>query len=169
MIGRIFRRLALRIVRLGIRSRRILAVGLVALLVVIVAGTFGAGSRFGLSFPSSPEIGQRAEGEPSSTAQFLKGQELYDGKMVWEAYSERVLKEMQQRGITQDQLQQQMDRARQVGTRIEQVSYIGGYPISNGRSMQFYLVFRSDAGRRETVPVPYVFTLDATGKIDLVE
>ena len=35
--------------------------------------------------------------------------------------------------------------------------------------MQFYLVFRSDPGRRDAVPVPYVFTLDSVGKIDSVE
>lgn len=168
MIGRILRRIALRIVRLGIRRRRLIFLGAAALSALIVASVLGVGARFGLTVPTVSDIGQRAEGEPSATARYLKGQELYDAKMVWDSYSERVLREAQLRGLSLDETQKQLDRARQVGTKIEQVTYIGGYPISNG-SMQFYLVFRSDAGRREAVPVPYVFTLDAAGKIDFVE
>lgn len=168
MIGRVLRRLALRLVRLGIRRRRLIFLGFAALTTLIVAGVFGAGSRIGLSFPATPSIGQRADGEPEYTARYLKGQELYDAKMVWDSYSDRVLSEAQLRGLSLDDTQKQLDRARQAGNKIEQVSYIGGYPIPNG-SMQFYLVFRSDLGRREAVPVPYVFTLDAAGKIDSVE
>jgi hypothetical protein len=168
VIGRVLRRAALRLVRLGLRRRRIIFLGVTALIALSVAGLFGAGSRIGLTLPSTPSFGQRAEGEPEYTARYLKGQEIYDAKMVWDSYSDRVLREAQLRGLSLEDTQKQLDRARQTGTKIEQVSYIGGYPISNG-SMQFYLVFRSDPGRREAVPVPYVFTLDSSGKIDSVE
>ncbi|MSQ23663.1 MAG: hypothetical protein EXR58_03795 [Chloroflexi bacterium] len=168
VISRILRRVLLRLVRLSIRRRRVLLVGTLAVVGLVIAGTFGLGSRFGLALPNPGDLRPRADGEPSATAQYLKGQEVYDAHMVWDSYSERVLREAQQRGLSLDDTQRQLDRARQVGTKIEQIDYIGGYPIPNG-SMHFYVVFRSDPSRREAVPVPYVFTLDGSGKIDAVE
>src|SRR5688572_11866151 len=131
MIGRVLRRVALRLFRLGIRRRRFIFGSSALLAILVIAGMFGAGSRLGLNLPSAPSIGQRADGEPEHTARYLKGQEIYDAKMVWESYSDRVLREAQLRGLSLDDTQKQLDRARQTGTRIEQVSYIGGYPISN--------------------------------------
>ena len=168
VIGRVFRRLLLRFVRLGIRRRRVLFVGTVGVAVLVILGVLGLGSRLGLSFPNPGDLRARAEGEPPATAQYLKGQEVYDAHLVWDAYSARVISEAQQRGLSLDDTQRQLDRARQVGTKIEQIDYIGGYPIPNG-SMHFYIVFRSDPSRREAVQVPYVFTLDGAGKIDAVE
>lgn len=168
VIGRILRRVLLRVLRLGLRRRRLVFLGAVVVSVLIVAGAIGVGPRVGLSLPAPGDARPRAEGEPSSTASYLRGQENYDARMVWDAYSERVTRELQQRGLGLDETQRQLDRARQAGTRIAQINYVGGYPIPNG-SMHFYVVFRSDPNRREAVPVPYVFTLDATGKIDSVE
>ncbi len=171
VIGRVFGRLILRLVRLVMRRRRTIAVGSVALATLLVLSALGLFTGTGLSLPSvggSSTSHSRADSEPEATALYLRGQELYDAKMVWDAYSERVLREGQQRGLSLDDTQRQLDRARQTGTKIEKVDYIGGYPISNG-SMHFYVVFRSDPSRREPVPVPYVFTLDANGKIDSVE
>src|SRR5204862_2235150 len=118
MIIRVFRRLALRLVRLGIRRRRLIFLSSAALAILVVAGAFGAGSRLGLTLPSTPSIGQRAEGEPEYTARYLKGQEVYDAKMVWDSYSDRVLREAQLRGLSLDDTQKQLDRARQTGTKI---------------------------------------------------
>ena len=168
VIGRVLRRVMLRAARIVLRRRRTLFVGSLALAAVVVVGLLGLFSSAGLSIPGAGAPYPRGDNEPEATARYLRGQELYDGKMVWDAYSERVLREGQQRGLTLDETQRQLDRARQTGTKIERVDYIGGYPISNG-SMHFYVVFRSDQSRREPVPVPYVFTLDASGKIDNVE
>ena len=61
---------------------------------------------------------------------YFKGQESYDAKLVWDSYSDRLIKEAQRRGITVDDTQHQFDRAKQVGNSIRQADYIGGYPIS---------------------------------------
>lgn len=170
VIRRILRRLVLRLARAGIRRRRALLVASLTLVGLMVAGVLGAFSGTGLSWPGGGggDVRARGDNEPQATALYLRGQELYDAKLVWDAYSERVLREGAQRGLSLEDTQRQLDRARQSGTKIERVDYIGGYPISNG-SMHFYVVFRSDPSRREAVAVPYVFTLDANGKIDSVE
>lgn len=169
VLGRIVRRLLVRAIRFNLRRRRTMFIGAVTLSGIIVAGAFNFAPLRGLDLPGF--IGQsrpRPDGEPAATAMYFKGQEVYDAKLVWDSYSERALREAQRRGLTVDDTQRQLDRAKEFGTRIQQTDYIGGYPISNG-SMHFYVVFRSDPNRREAVPVPYVFTLDAGGKIDYIE
>src|SRR6266545_1121415 len=110
VIGRILRRLALRLVRLGFRRRRVVFLGAVGISVLLVASAVGLGSRLGFSLPTGPaDFGSR-EGEPSATARYLKGQEIYDAKMVWDSYSDRVLKEASQRGLSLDDTQRQLDR-----------------------------------------------------------
>lgn len=169
---RVVRRLVLRVLRLGIRRRRGLLTGALAVSTLLVASALNLVPLPRLGPPSggggSADGRPHAEGEPTATAMYLKGQESYNAQLVWDAYSERAIREAQRRGLSVDDTQRQLDRARQAGTRIEQINYVGGYPISNG-SMHFYIVFRSDTNRREATPVPYVFTLDTSGKIDYVE
>ena len=125
--------------------------------------------------------------EPSATAAYLRGQQMYDAKLVWEAYSDRVVQDLQERGDSVERTQQWLDRLRDMGIRIEQVQYVGGTPVPGG-SMQFYLVARTSRAQEDprarfvrvgferagleqsdVTYVPYVFTLDAKGKIDRVE
>lgn len=166
------RRMVLRVLRLGLRRRRLVLLGTLGIIALLLADTLNLAPvpRLGLpSFGGGAADGRpRADSEPTATAMYLKGQEAYDAHLVWDAYSERAIREAQRRGLTVDDTQRQLDRARQAGNRIEQVNYVGGYPIPNG-SMHFYVILRSDGARREATPIPYVFTLDASGKIDYVE
>jgi hypothetical protein len=143
--------------------------------------------RFPLQLGGSPE--------PAATASFLRGQQTFDAHLIWESYSDRVLQSLEDRGVTVDDTQRQLDRLRQAGNPIQDVAYVGGHPIPTG-SMEFYVVTRSgpcvtpdrsgsqvrapdgthllvsaldQTCRGDPVYVPYVFTLDNSGKIDRVE
>ena len=171
MFRRIVRRLVARFAPLRMTRRRGIGLGAIVLALIIAVGTLNLGSLPGLQMPSlgGGQGRPQREGEPNATAMYFKGQEAYDAKLVWDSYSDRLIREAQRRGITIDDTQRQFDRAKQVGNSIRQADYIGGYPISNGNSMHFYIVFRADPNQREPIPVPYVFTLDSGGKIDYIE
>src|SRR5437870_1319112 len=140
---RIARRLLVRIAHPRITRRRGIFLGALGLAVVILAGALNLGSLPGLQMPGLGGQGRSSrEGEPNATAMYFKGQEVYDAKLVWDSYSDKLIREAQRRGITIDETQRQFDRAKQVGNSIRQADYIGGYPISNGNSMHFYIVFR---------------------------
>lgn len=120
--------------------------------------------------------------EPSATASYLRGQQTYDAKLVWEAYSDRVVRELEERGDSLERTQRWLNRLRDMGIRIGQVQYIGGSPVPGG-SMHFYLVERTSRAPEDpraqfvrtglaqsgVTYVPYTFTLDENGKIDRVE
>lgn len=123
---------------------------------------------FGTPAPSG-ETYRQLDGEPSATASYIRGMQNGDARLVWGSYSDRATRDLQRRGVGLEETQRQLDRAREGGTRIQQVQYVGAYPIPNG-SMHFYVVARG-GGRtqRDLAYAPYVFTLDASGKIEKVE
>jgi hypothetical protein len=189
IVVRVARRLAARVTQANGHPGRIAAVLLIAVGGVIALASLNVFPSLRFSMPSGPGLRLSPGNEPAATATYLKGQQTFDAKLVWDSYSERVLQDLRQRGATVDDTQRQLDRVRQVGSRIEQVQYIGGYSLQHG-SMQFYVVTRtgrcsSDAPQASSararpvaalaqttcdpVYVPYVFTLDDKGKIDRVE
>jgi hypothetical protein len=175
IIARVIRRLIVRLVSGVVRRHRLVA----GLAFVLIAGIIAV-SALNVSLPPL-EYESAAPGttshlanqdEPNATANYLRGQQSYDAKLVWDAYSDRVIRDLQRRGSSQEDTQRQLDRAREVGRKIEQAQYIGGYPIPNG-SMHFYVVMqtspRTTSARGDIAYVPYAFTLDTRGKIERVE
>jgi hypothetical protein len=167
--GRVLQRAAVRIAGAVIGKARligfvIVAVGGVVLLSALDVLPFDI---FGASTTSS-EAYRPADGEPSSTSTYIMGLQNADARMVWGSYSERATRDLQRRGGSLEDTQRQLDRAREVGNRIQQVQYVGAYPIPNG-SMHFYVVARAARSQRDVAYTPYVFTLDSSGKIDKVE
>jgi hypothetical protein len=191
-IGELTRRAAAGLSRGGHRGR-------IVALSVIVAGGLVALTSF-VRLPIDIRAGGfllhiGARPEPAATAQFLRGQQTFDARLIWESYSDRVVQALEDRGASVDETQRQLERLRQAGSPIQGVEYVGGHPIPRG-SMEFYVVTRSgpcvaperdgsqvrapedgrllissldQTCRGETVYVPYVFTLDDKGKIDRVE
>lgn len=107
---------------------------------------------------------------PASIETFLRGNANYDADLVWSSYSDDARQRFATRGASLDELRRQLATARERGTRIEDFSYIGGQQLQNGTTMYFYLarvVNGQTQGQREYVP--YVFTLDASGKIARVQ
>jgi hypothetical protein len=163
------RRIAIRSRRWVSRRRRRLIGAAFILLAVVVATGLNV-----LSWPfSRPTVmghsGQAAAmTEPQATAAYMRGQQTYDARAVWEAYSERVLQDLERRGASLEDEQRRLDRARELGVRIGEVEYVGGYGLPNG-SIHFYVATRTSRTRDEVVYVPYIFTLDPSGKIEDVD
>jgi hypothetical protein len=175
IIARVARRILVRTAANIARHAR-----LTILLFVALAGIIAA-SALNVSLPAASTSTSSAGGtyratsqdEPSATAEYLRGQQSYDAKLIWDAYSDRVIRDLERRGNSLEDTQRQLDRAKEVGRRIEQAQYIGGYPIPNG-SMHMYIVLQAPARaagseRGDVAYVPYVFTLDSQGKIERVE
>lgn len=172
VFGRVLRRLAFRLIRGGLQRRKRLGV-----VFVLIAGAIAVSSFNLISMPGSSSRGrslddtisyQGTESEPPSTSSYLRGLQTGDARLVWDAYSERAARDLQRRGVSQDETQRQLDQSRQNGSAIQGVQYVGAHPIPNG-SMHFYVISRAGRARGDVAYVPYVFTLDSTGKIERID
>jgi hypothetical protein len=146
------------------------AIVLLALIAGVALVTLQAGlPAISLSLPSAPfRVG--SGGAPSATENYMHGTETFDAELVWNALSDEAQGRYRSRGGSQQALQSQMDQARQAGAQLEGVTYIGGQAFPDGTSMHFYTVLtRGPQARTDAEPVPYVFTLDRSGKIVRVQ
>jgi hypothetical protein len=146
----------------------------VIVLVALVAGAalliFQAGlPSLSLSMPSAA-FKMSSGGAPNSTESYMKGTETFNAELVWNALSDEAQGRYRSRGGSMQALQSQMDQAKQAGAQLEHVTYIGGQSFPDGSSMHFYTVLtRGPQSRSDAEPVPYIFTLDKTGKIVRVQ
>jgi hypothetical protein len=170
MVGRIVKRLLHR----TIRGVVVHPIRFVILLVALMGGAalliFQAGlPTLSLSLPSAPfSVG--SGGAPNSTESYMKGTETFNAELVWNALSDEAQGRYRSRGGSMQALQSQMDQAKQAGAQLEHVTYICGQAFSDGTSMHFYTVLtRGPQARTDVEPVPYIFTLDKSGKIVRVQ
>jgi hypothetical protein len=172
MIGRVVKRITHRLIR-GVVMHPI---RFVIVLVALIAGATLIALQSGLpslslplSLPTSSfKVG--SGGAPSATESYMKGTETFNAELVWNALSDEAQGRYRSRGGSMQALQSQMDQAKQAGAQLEQVTYIGGQAFPDGTSMHFYTVLtRGLQARTDAEPVPYVFTLDKTGKIVRVQ
>jgi hypothetical protein len=137
-------------------------IGLVLIVAAVVAAPMYIGSIPGLST-------LRSQPAPLSTEAYLKGNQNYDADLVWNSLDSDAQSRLTAQGGSRDDLQQQMNAAKQKGVQIAEMSYIGGKSLPDGTSMQFYLVgIRQQAGASIDYQ-PYMFTLDRDGKIAKVQ
>jgi hypothetical protein len=169
MIGRIISRILHRIIRGMVMHPIRLVIFLIALVAAGALVMFQSGlPSLSLAMPSpSFRVGGSA---PSSTESYMKGNETFNAELVWNALSEEAQGRLRSRGTNIQALQEQMDQAKQAGRQFNQVTYIGGQSFADGTSMHFYTVLsRGLQSRGEPEPIPYVFTLDQSGKIVRVQ
>jgi hypothetical protein len=170
MLGRIVKRILHRLVR-GIIVHPIrFVIVLVALMACAALWIFQAGMpTIALSLPSA-SFKTASNGAPNATENYMKGTETFNAELVWNALSDEAQGRYRTRGGSMQALQSQMDQAKQAGAQLEQVTYIGGQAFPDGTSMHFYTVLtRGPQSRADAEPVPYVFTLDSSGKIVRVQ
>ena len=138
----------------------------VIVIVLVVAAVVVAPLYIG----SIPGIsGLRSQSAPTSTEDYLRGNRTYDANLVWNSLDSDAQSRLSAQGGSRDDLQQQMDAAKQRGIQIAETSYIGSKSLPDGTSMQFYLVgVRQQAGSNVDYQ-PYMFTLDRDGKIAKVQ
>jgi hypothetical protein len=172
MIGRIIRRILHRLIRglvtHPIRGVIALVFLLAATAVLAIQSTPAQGFNLSLRMPSMSIPG--AGGPPAATEEYMKGTAAFNAELIWGALGEEAVNRYRSRGGSLQALQGQMEQARQAGTQVEQVSYVGGQAMPDGTSMHFYVVLaRGPQSRGEAEYVPYVFTLDQAGKIAQVQ
>jgi hypothetical protein len=111
----------------------------------------------------------RPPSAPTSTEDYLRGNRDYNADLVWNSLDSDAQTRLSSQGGSRDDLQAQMDAAKQKGVQIAETSYIGGKSLPDGTSMQFYLVgIRQPTGANIDYQ-PYMFTLDRDGKIAKVQ
>ncbi len=137
-----------------------------AIVVIVVAGVIAAPLYIG-SIPGLATL--RSQTAPMSTEDYLRGNQTYNADLDWNSLDSAAQSRVSAQGGSRDDLQQQMDAARQRGVQIAETSYIGGKSLPDGTSMQFYLVgIRQQTGSNVDYQ-PYMFTLDRDGKIAKVQ
>jgi hypothetical protein len=120
--------------------------------------------------PTIPGFSQlRGNTAPPATEDYLRGNRDYDADLVWGSLNSDAQSRLQSRGGSVEDLQRQMEAARQQGIRLEEISYIGSKSFPDGTSMQFYLVGIRQQARSDIDYQPYMFTLDRDGKIAKVQ
>ncbi len=175
MIGRILKRIFHRLIR-GLITHPIRGV-IVLAAVLMASGILAAQSLdprvLSGGWPSVelPSFGSRvSRSPPSATESYMKGTETFNAEMVWSSLSEEALARYRTRGGNLQTMQAQMDQAKQAGNQVGEITYIGGQALPDGTSLHFYSVFaRGAQSRTEGEHVPYVLTLDRSGKISRVQ
>jgi hypothetical protein len=137
--------------------------GLLLVVVLVVAGAMFAPTMLG-------SVGLRpGQSEPQATGDYLRGNRDYNADLVWQSLSNDAQQRLSGQGGSEEDLQRQMEAARQRGFKLEDYSYIGGKSLPDGTSMQFYLVSVRQQQRPDLDYQPYMFTLDRDGKIAKVQ
>ena len=136
--------------------------GMVVVVALVVLGV--------MYLPTLPALANlRAASAPAAAEDYLRGNRDYNADLVWNSLDTDARARLTAGGGSRDDLQQQMDAARQKGIQLAETSYIGGKSLPDGTSMQFYLVgIRQQAGSSIDYQ-PYMFTLDRDGKIAKVQ
>lgn len=165
-MGRILRRVARRTIRALFRARLVLLLVLGLVLVVGAIGIFQSAQAptVSLGLPG-------AKRAPDSTEQFLKGNQTFSSDLICSSLSNETLDRQRARGTEcQDVYQRQLELAKEKGAKLEQINYVGGQPLPDGTSLQFYVVAtRGPISRPDLDYVTYVFTLDHAGKISRIQ
>jgi hypothetical protein len=137
--------------------------GLLLVIVLVAAGVMFAPGMLG-------SLGLRpGQSEPQATGDYLRGNRDYNADLVWQSLSSDARQRLSGQGGSEEDLQRQMEAARQRGFKLEDYSYIGGKTLPDGTSMQFYLVSVRQQQRTDLDYQPYMFTLDRDGKIAKVQ
>ena len=170
MVGRIVKRILHRLIRGVVVHPIRFAIVLIALIAGVTLVTLQAGLPAMPLSLSSAAFKVGSGGAPSSTESYMHGTETFNAELVWNALSDEAQGRYRSRGGSQQAIQSTMDQAKQAGAQLENVTYIGGQAFPDGTSMHFYTVLtKGPQARADAEPVPYVFTLDRSGKIVRVQ
>jgi hypothetical protein len=159
------RRSLIRLIRYFVLKPAALVASL-AVLIVVIALIIVAPMYVG-SIPGLASL--RGQSAPTATEDYLRGNRDYNADLVWNSLDNDAQSRLTSQGGSRDDLQQQMDAAKQKGIQLAEMSYIGGKSLPDGTSMQFYLVGTRQQTGSTIDYQPYMFTLDRDGKIAKVQ
>ncbi|MBV9354503.1 MAG: hypothetical protein JO023_03140 [Chloroflexi bacterium] len=162
------RRALVRVIRFCIDRPVAFFGGLVAVLVVVGAIVLIPMLLPSLTLPGVA-LSRGAGTPPTATEDYLRGNQNYDAQLMWDSLSSDAQQQLTGQGGSATDLDRQMQAAKDRGAKLEEFSYIGGKPLPDGSSVQFYLVGIQDQPQASVDYQPYMFTLDRTGKITKVQ
>jgi hypothetical protein len=120
--------------------------------------------------PSIPQLASlRGASAPTATEDYMRGNRDYNAGLMWTSLNNDAQSRLRDQGGSPEDLQKQMEAAKQHGMKLEEVAYIGGKSLPDGTSMQFYLVGIRQQARSDLDYQPYMITLDRDGKIAKVQ
>ncbi len=168
-MGRGIRRTLVPIVRYFVlRPARLFAT--LAVLLAAVAAVFLADAAFpGMWARVGSALPRGTAPAPQATEEFMRGNQEYNADLIWQSLSDQARNRLESQGGSVDAFKTQMDSAKQRGVRLQDVSYIGEKSLPDGTSMVFYLVGYKQGDNANVEFVPYLFTLDSSGKIIKVQ
>lgn len=150
---------------------KVVRYGVVALLAAIGVGLYALNSMFA-GAPAAPAQGGSTVSVQASqilppapeVERYLKAQASYDAKGMWDTISEELKAAMKQGSASPvQQLQAELDAARQQGRKYRTATYVGGVPTRDGMNVYFYVL--TVDGPNGTIDVPYIYVLGRDGKI----
>ncbi len=105
--------------------------------------------------------------QPEVVERYLRAQANFDAEGMWDTIADSLKQQMSASNITPDQLQAELDAARQQGRRYRGATYVGGTPISGGQSVYFYILTVDTP--RGTSDIPYIYIVGPDGKISSIQ
>lgn len=104
---------------------------------------------------------------PAVVEHYLAAQAEYDAARMWDTMSDRFKQRMLATRNSPEQLQKELDTARNQGRRYSSATYVGGLELDGGRAAYFYVLLVD--GPNGPARLPYTFLVDQDGKITNVQ
>lgn len=100
---------------------------------------------------------------PAVVEDYFRAQAEYNASRMWETMSDRLKQRMLGTNNSPEQLQKELDKAREQGRRYASVTYVGGLALDGSRTAYFYVLVAE--GPNGTSRLPYTFVVDQNEKI----
>ncbi len=104
---------------------------------------------------------------PQIVEDYLRAQARFDAAGMWETMAERFKRRMLTTSNSQEQLQKELDKAREEGRSYSAATYVGGAALDNGKMAYLYILVAH--GPNGDTRLPYTFVVDSDGKIGNVQ
>ena len=101
---------------------------------------------------------------------FTRGQTNFDAQLIWNSLSDDLTASLQSNGQDVSALQSQLDSLKEQGIRYTDVVYVGGHQDPRGESYYLYILSQQDPHDPSSLEsVPFVFVVNASGKIERIQ
>jgi len=105
--------------------------------------------------------------QPPIVERYLKAQAAYDANGMWDTMADRLKQRMMTSNNSPEQLQKELDLARQQQRSYSSVAYIGGAALNSSKGAYFYVL--TVEGPDGATRLPYTFVVDQDGKIGNIQ
>ncbi len=123
-------------------------------------------SAASVSGPVSVPATERLE-RPPAVEQYLKAQQNFDANGMWSVISDDLKQQLASNNTTLNDLQSELEAAKQAGRHYGKAIYVGGVALGDGTDAYFYvLTVDTSSGQQQ---IPYTYVVDSSGKIASIQ